>query len=148
MSVDWRGIFRTLLVTFCIEIEGAQILFDHPVYKCGKGPHNKGWLGASWTLYRRVCENDVCCSVIITYFATWKHGFAVSPLNTDASRFFFWGGWERGVSNQQSEYSVFHELMCWQSLTFRLSNVMSPLQRGDLLYRVTGRMRGLKPKFN
>jgi hypothetical protein len=31
------------------------------------------------------------------------------------------------LSNQQSEYSVFHELMCWQSLTFRLSNVMSPL---------------------
>jgi hypothetical protein len=51
------------------------------------------------------------------------------------------------VSNQQSQYSVFHELMCWQSLTFRLSNVMSLLQRGDLLYHVTGRMRDLKPKF-
>jgi hypothetical protein len=50
-------------------------------------------------------------------------------------------------SNQQSQYSVFHELMCWQSLTFRLSNVMSPLQRGDLLYHISGRMRGLKPKF-
>jgi hypothetical protein len=50
-------------------------------------------------------------------------------------------------SNQQSQYSVFHELMCWQSLTFRLSNVISPLQRGDLVYHVTGRMMGLKPKF-
>jgi CTP:phosphocholine cytidylyltransferase-like protein len=29
-------------------------------------------------------------------------------------------------SSQQSEYSAFHELMFWQSLTFRLSNVMSP----------------------
>jgi hypothetical protein len=37
------------------------------------------------------------------------------------------------VSNQQSQYRVFHELMCWLSLTFRLSNVMSPIQRGDLL---------------
>jgi hypothetical protein len=39
------------------------------------------------------------------------------------------------LSNQQSQYSVFHEVMCWHSLTFRLSNVMSPLQRGDLLYQ-------------
>jgi hypothetical protein len=36
--------------------------------------------------------------------------------------------------------------MSWHSVTFRLSNVISPLQRGDLLYRVTGRMGGLKPK--
>jgi hypothetical protein len=50
------------------------------------------------------------------------------------------------VSNQQSEWSVFHELMCWQSLIFRLSNVMSLLQRGDLLYHISGLMRGLKPK--
>jgi hypothetical protein len=35
-------------------------------------------------------------------------------------------------SNQQSQYSV----LCWQSLTFKLSNVMSLLQRGDLLYHV------------
>jgi hypothetical protein len=51
------------------------------------------------------------------------------------------------VSNQQSQYSVFHALMCWLSLTFKLSNVMSPLQPADLLYYVTGRIRGLKPKF-
>jgi hypothetical protein len=51
------------------------------------------------------------------------------------------------VSNQQSQYTVFHELMCWQSLTFRLPNVMSPLQRGDLLYNFSGLMRGFKPKF-
>jgi hypothetical protein len=51
--------------------------------------------------------------------------------------------------NQISNHcnSVFHALMCWQSLTFRLPNVISPLQRGDLLYRVTGRMGDLKPKF-
>jgi hypothetical protein len=33
------------------------------------------------------------------------------------------------VSNQQSQYSVFHKLMCWYSLTFRLPNVISPLQQ-------------------
>jgi hypothetical protein len=43
--------------------------------------------------------------------------------------------------------SLFHELTCWQSLNFRLSTVMSSLQRGDLLYHIQGRMRGLKPKF-
>jgi hypothetical protein len=46
------------------------------------------------------------------------------------------------VSNQQSQYSVFHELMCWQSLTFRLSNVMSPLQPG-----CSRSDEGLVPKF-
>jgi hypothetical protein len=51
------------------------------------------------------------------------------------------------VPNQQSQYSAFHKLMCWHSLTFRLSNVMSPLQRGDLLYRVTVRIRDLKPNY-
>jgi hypothetical protein len=50
------------------------------------------------------------------------------------------------VSNQQSQYSVFHKLIYWHSQTFRLPNVMSLLQR-DLLYRVTGLMRGLKRKF-
>jgi hypothetical protein len=33
------------------------------------------------------------------------------------------------VSNQQSQYSVFHKLMCWHSLTFRLPNMISPLQQ-------------------
>jgi len=37
--------------------------------------------------------------------------------------------------NQQSEYYVIYELMCWLSgsLNCRLPNVMRPLQRGDLL---------------
>jgi hypothetical protein len=43
------------------------------------------------------------------------------------------------LSYQESEYRVLHELMCWKSLTFRQSNVMSPLQRG--------RMSDLEPKF-
>jgi hypothetical protein len=47
------------------------------------------------------------------------------------------------VSNQQPQYSVFHKPMCRHSLTFRLPNVISPLQRGDLLYRVTGGGGGL-----
>jgi hypothetical protein len=33
------------------------------------------------------------------------------------------------ISNQQSQYRMFHKLMCWHSLTFRLPNVISPLQR-------------------
>jgi hypothetical protein len=31
--------------------------------------------------------------------------------------------------NQQSQYSVFHKPMCCHSLTFRLPNVISPLQQ-------------------
>jgi hypothetical protein len=48
------------------------------------------------------------------------------------------------LSNKQPQYSVFHKLMCWHSLTFRLPTDQSP-PAGDLLYRVTGRMGGLNP---
>jgi hypothetical protein len=44
-----------------------------------------------------------------------------------------WGGGV--VPNQQSQYSVFHKVMCWQSLTFRLPNVISPLQQ-EISYTV------------
>jgi hypothetical protein len=76
--------------------------------------------------------------LLITSFASTVLKVYVTYVQT-APTFF--------LSNHQSEYSVFHKLMCWQSLTFRLSNVMSLLQRGDLLYHISGLMRGLKPKF-
>jgi hypothetical protein len=48
-------------------------------------------------------------------------------------------------TNQQSQYSVFHKLMCWHSLTFRLPNVISPLQISYTVLQVG--WGGLIPKF-
>jgi hypothetical protein len=94
-------------------------------------------MGSDWNYLKYFwvflyCNHQVHRDFLIILYCVYKTDNSVT---TSQPRFF--------LSNQQSQYSVFHELMCWHSLTFRLSNVMSPLQRGDLLYHVTGRMRAL-----